>query len=360
MAVVGVIILVMCVLLLALLIRKISSSKKVAELLDLGNKYLIEQDYEQAIVTFQEVISIEPKCEEAYLGLADVYVAMGNYNRAFDTLQKGYEQTGAERISNKIVEVRRGVEEVKIRQEEDKVLKGETLYEGTKDVWVDFSWNLTDFGVLGFNILDSNWEEVKNGILWDHELGGILHSQYDLEGNHVSMGSGESVSVSGEFPSTVSGDYFFNASYINYELRTQLIWRKEGYRQFFLQSLNGMPFKPYSCPVAPRISYEEGIEFAEISEIENDTEENTFAYEKTNEDIIRINKTASCKFGSYKYTEDRWETGGCYSAQMIFIWDNSQNMDESYRERQPYIFHILAIFGEDNLVSDIKVTLHFR
>ena len=139
MAVVGVIILVMCVLLLALLIRKISSSKKVAELLDLGNKYLIEQDYEQAIVTFQEVISIEPKCEEAYLGLADVYVAMGNYNRAFDTLQKGYEQTGAERISNKIVEVRRGVEEVKIRQEEDKVLKGETLYEGTKDVWVDFS-----------------------------------------------------------------------------------------------------------------------------------------------------------------------------------------------------------------------------
>ena len=83
-----------------------SSAKRIAELLDLGNKYLTEQDYEEAVAAFQEAIEIEPKCEEAYLGLADVYIAMDDYESAIDILQQGIEQTGSEELAAYLEEIK--------------------------------------------------------------------------------------------------------------------------------------------------------------------------------------------------------------------------------------------------------------
>lgn len=79
--------------------------KKVEELLDLGNKYLIEQDYEQAIATFQKVIEIDPKCEEAYMRLADAYIGLGDYETACDVIKKGVEQTGSDRLEIYLEEI---------------------------------------------------------------------------------------------------------------------------------------------------------------------------------------------------------------------------------------------------------------
>ena len=39
--------------------------------LDLGQKYLLDGDYEQAIVAFQKAIEIEPNNSELYIGLAN-------------------------------------------------------------------------------------------------------------------------------------------------------------------------------------------------------------------------------------------------------------------------------------------------
>ena len=43
-----------------------SASRKSARQVDLGNKYLSELDYEQAVLSFKEAIKIDPKNEEAY------------------------------------------------------------------------------------------------------------------------------------------------------------------------------------------------------------------------------------------------------------------------------------------------------
>lgn len=74
--------------------------------LDLGNKYLEEQQYEQAAVAFRAIIEIDPKCEEAYRGLADAYLAMEDYESAMDILQQGINQTGSEELAAYLEEIK--------------------------------------------------------------------------------------------------------------------------------------------------------------------------------------------------------------------------------------------------------------
>jgi thiol-disulfide isomerase/thioredoxin len=83
------------VLIVLLLLSVITScSKQVAsltavELLTLGEKYLLELDYEQAVVQFLNVIEIEPKNPRGYIGAAEAYIALGETDKAIDVLLEG-------------------------------------------------------------------------------------------------------------------------------------------------------------------------------------------------------------------------------------------------------------------------------
>jgi tetratricopeptide (TPR) repeat protein len=63
-----------------------------AELLDLGEKFLLELDYEQAIVYFTTLIEIEPKNARAYIGAAEAYAAIGRTDEAIAILEEGLAQ----------------------------------------------------------------------------------------------------------------------------------------------------------------------------------------------------------------------------------------------------------------------------
>jgi len=69
---------------------------------DLGVRYLSEGNYQEAILAFTAAIEIDPKKADAYLGLADAYVAAGDTDAAKDILQKGYDVTGDERLRKKV------------------------------------------------------------------------------------------------------------------------------------------------------------------------------------------------------------------------------------------------------------------
>ena len=83
-----------------LTIRSISKGK-IAGLLDLGSKYLAELDYDQAVVSYLAVIEIDPKCEDAYMGIAEAYLQMGEYDKAMEYVMQGYSQTGDGRLLEK-------------------------------------------------------------------------------------------------------------------------------------------------------------------------------------------------------------------------------------------------------------------
>ena len=59
---------------------------------DLGIRYLSEGNYEEAIIAFTAAIEIDPKQADAYIGLADVYTAQGDRDKAEEILKRGMDE----------------------------------------------------------------------------------------------------------------------------------------------------------------------------------------------------------------------------------------------------------------------------
>ena len=85
-----------------------SDTEKVAtEKLSLGQKFLLDLEYDKAVAEFQAVIDIEPKNVDAYMGLAEAYIGMGDEEKAIETLEKGLSETGDEKIQAKLDEMKK-------------------------------------------------------------------------------------------------------------------------------------------------------------------------------------------------------------------------------------------------------------
>lgn len=65
--------------------------QQIAEQLELGNKYLTEANYEQAIVAFNKVIELDPKIFEAYEKAAEVYIKQNNSEQAFSYVERAFD-----------------------------------------------------------------------------------------------------------------------------------------------------------------------------------------------------------------------------------------------------------------------------
>ena len=111
-----------------------ASDGKVKKQLSLGEKYVNELDYDNAILTYEKALEIDPKCEEAYLALGNIYIELaqqseekGEYEEAEEYLEKGkvilkqgYKETNSEEIESLIADIDDLIEKVKeIEQEDD-------------------------------------------------------------------------------------------------------------------------------------------------------------------------------------------------------------------------------------------------
>ncbi|MBR6695157.1 MAG: tetratricopeptide repeat protein [Oscillospiraceae bacterium] len=85
-----------------------SDTEKIAtEKLSLGQKFLLDLEYDKAVAEFQAVIDIEPKNVDAYMGLASAYIGMGDEEKAIETLEKGFMETGDDKIKKKLDEMKK-------------------------------------------------------------------------------------------------------------------------------------------------------------------------------------------------------------------------------------------------------------
>lgn len=85
-------------IIIAVLLLNSTSEAKLDVYFTNAAKYLVEMNYEQAIVEFDKILEIDPMNAEAYLGKARAYHAMGDIDKAIETLKDGYEKTGDDRI----------------------------------------------------------------------------------------------------------------------------------------------------------------------------------------------------------------------------------------------------------------------
>lgn len=147
------------------------------EQLSLGEKYLKELNYEDAVVSLKRAIEIDPRNPEPYLLLADVYVAQEDYSSALDVLEEGYEATGGnEEIKKKQEEVEKQKEEAEKLAEEQKKQEEEKnrsaveiweeliqsgQYQQYVSDWEDLSQEPVlpqEYAILDIN--GDNWEEL--------------------------------------------------------------------------------------------------------------------------------------------------------------------------------------------------------
>jgi len=75
------------------------------EQLELGEKYLSEGNYDEAIVAFSKAIEIEPKNAKAYEGLSKAYEENGDYELAAQTLREGKQALGTDELDSRISEI---------------------------------------------------------------------------------------------------------------------------------------------------------------------------------------------------------------------------------------------------------------
>lgn len=82
-----------------------------------AERYLEELDYEQAEAAYQDVLKIDPKNADAYLGLVEVYTAQEDYDAALECAKEGYDVTQDERLKKQISKLE------KMLQPEDETLE---------------------------------------------------------------------------------------------------------------------------------------------------------------------------------------------------------------------------------------------
>ena len=75
-----------------------SDTAKINRQLELAQRYLLEEDYDQAIAAFETVIEIDPRNEEAYLGIAEVYTAQNDIENAVKILERGSKRTDSAEV----------------------------------------------------------------------------------------------------------------------------------------------------------------------------------------------------------------------------------------------------------------------
>ncbi|MGN1120522.1 MAG: tetratricopeptide repeat protein, partial [Oscillospiraceae bacterium] len=83
----------------------VSGGSSASSNIKLGNRYLNSLEYQQAIIEFEQALSIAPNNAKAYLGLANAYVEMGDIDRAIDILNEGYEITENKKLLKRIEEL---------------------------------------------------------------------------------------------------------------------------------------------------------------------------------------------------------------------------------------------------------------
>lgn len=126
------------------------SEDKHSEQLDLGYKYLSEMKYEQAEVVFEEVIRLDGRNYEAYLGLAEVYTSMDEIDMAEEIMQEAAEKCGYGEVQIKAIEAQAG-----LRRFRNKAMENSDL--GVVS-------GLTDFCVQGLDLILA-WIERASTIL---------------------------------------------------------------------------------------------------------------------------------------------------------------------------------------------------
>ncbi len=152
-------------------------ANRMSRHLDLGARYLEEQNYEQAIVEFNQVIAIDLMSVDAYLGKAQAYEGMGDIEKAIETLQTSYEKTRDERVKEAVGDCLTDYIERLIEEERYDEVKALIEKYRDKVPGVDFQAYLDEIEKLTLSV---KWEKLLKSVP-EFDISDVRIMGYDLQ-----------------------------------------------------------------------------------------------------------------------------------------------------------------------------------
>ena len=164
-----------------LLIGCKSKETRVQEQIDLGSKYMVELDYESAIVALNKAIEIDPKNVDTYKMLAEVYEKSGQLDDARTILEKALEIEDLP--AEKIVKINEEIESLEYLVKISQIPKeyNETLsieLSNAKGIQIFYT---IETEIAEMSIYDA---EYKNSIVLDKN-GTYIITTYTMDENRV-------------------------------------------------------------------------------------------------------------------------------------------------------------------------------
>lgn len=160
----GIVILAVLIVLLAVVfVSGSGDAKRLREQLDLGQKYLSELEYDQAVAAFTEAVAIDPKSVDAYMGLADAYIGLGDMEAARKTLEEGYAATGDERIRERLNELTEGASGGR-GGESGKQTGDDAPEDQNGTSAIQFPFTLTDIRIVGYDLFGFYYDEIAAAV----------------------------------------------------------------------------------------------------------------------------------------------------------------------------------------------------
>jgi len=98
--IIGIISSVIAAVLAGLLIYNAAITDQFNKQLDLGNQYLAEKNYQEAISAFKKAMELKPKRPEPYVNLAKIYIILDKYDEAVKILTAGEKYIGYENLAD--------------------------------------------------------------------------------------------------------------------------------------------------------------------------------------------------------------------------------------------------------------------
>ena len=98
---------IICVILIGaaaavFIIMQNNRNNVLSDQISIGEKYLSEEKYDDAIDAFKKAIELDPNNPELYTKLADAYIGKGDFENAIKTLEDGYNKTNDKNIKKKL------------------------------------------------------------------------------------------------------------------------------------------------------------------------------------------------------------------------------------------------------------------
>ena len=140
----------------------------IDEQLILGDKYMSELNYEQAIATYEAILVIDPKCADAYRELGDLYVLMGDYDKAVDILKAGYDILRTENLLSQIEKIENLLAENNSTTDEETTTEDKEILDEVKEVKNYWLKKKTVYGDGGTVSDIEEYDQNKNVVSSEH------------------------------------------------------------------------------------------------------------------------------------------------------------------------------------------------